>query len=98
MSSNIFDMLDGTQPAPVPTNKNSFGICNINRTSPQRQDLSGNTKILNVEITFEEALKLNLAINASLQKLNSNRRAEHDRWQANSHELGNSPSKIGHYI
>jgi hypothetical protein len=56
------------------TNKHSFGICDINRMSPPPRDLSGDTKILNVEITFEEALKLNLAINACLQKLNSYKR------------------------
>ena len=40
----------------------SFGGCDFGRTSPAVEALSPNTKMLNIEIDFEEALKLHLAI------------------------------------
>lgn len=53
----------------------SFGGCTFASTSPKRDLISGKTKILNVKITFEEALKLNLAIDECLRKLNSYKRS-----------------------
>lgn len=40
----------------------TFGTCGFQRTSPPVQDLSGQTDVLNIHISFEEALKLNLAL------------------------------------
>jgi hypothetical protein len=62
----------GTSP---PTKKFSFGICNFGRTSPRLDALSPNTQVLNIEIAFEEALKLNLAIDECVRKLNSYKRS-----------------------
>ncbi len=42
--------------------KVSFGTCSYAKTSPAQGTLSPKTKILNVLISFEDALKLNLAI------------------------------------
>jgi hypothetical protein len=53
----------------------SFGGCDFARTSPSIQDLSLNTKVLNIGITFEEALKLHLAIEECIRKLNSYKRS-----------------------
>ena len=48
----------------------SFGACAFNGTSPQRDKLCSTTKILNIFIPFEEALKLNLSIDECVRKLN----------------------------
>jgi len=53
----------------------SFGGCDFGRTSPSVEALSPNTQVLNVEITFEEALKLHLAIGECVRKLNSYKRS-----------------------
>jgi hypothetical protein len=53
----------------------SFGGCDFRRTSPAIDVLSPNTKMLNVEIDFEEALKLHLAIGECIRKLNSYKRS-----------------------
>lgn len=53
----------------------SFGGCDFGRTSPSVEALSPNTPVLNVEITFEEALKLHLAIGECVRKLNSYKRS-----------------------
>lgn len=55
--------------------KFSFGGCSISNISPKRGSLSEETKILNVQITFEEALKLNLAIEECIRTLNSYKRS-----------------------
>lgn len=52
-----------------------FGTCAFVRTSPKREKLSGSTKILNVFIPFEEALKLNLAVEEGVRKLNRYKRS-----------------------
>ena len=51
--------------------KKSWGGCRFDRTAPTKQGLSSDTKILNVIITFSEALKLNLALQDCLLKLNN---------------------------
>jgi hypothetical protein len=62
--------------APEPTMKTfSFGGCSFSNTSPKRTALSPETKILNVMLTFEEALKLNLAIDECVRRLNSYKRS-----------------------
>src|SRR5271157_2232924 len=53
----------------------SFGGCDFGRTSPSIEALSPNTQVLNVEISFEEALKLHLAIGECVRKLNSYKRS-----------------------
>ncbi len=53
----------------------SFGGGSFCNTSPKRQALTPETKILNVMMTFEEALKLNLAIDECIRKLNSYKRS-----------------------
>jgi hypothetical protein len=59
-----------------PTPKSfSFGGCDFSKTSPPRDTLSPNTVALNVTISFEDALKLNLAIDECVRKLNSYKRS-----------------------
>lgn len=48
----------------------TFGTCEYERTSPQREELSGETGVLNIILSFEEALKLDLAVNECIRKLN----------------------------
>ena len=48
----------------------SFGGCTFSRTSPGTATLSPDTKMLNIEIGFEEALTLHLAIGECIRKLN----------------------------
>ena len=55
--------------------KFAFGTCAFTQISPKRETLSGDTKILNVQLTFEEALKLNLAIDECVRKLNQYKRS-----------------------
>ncbi len=49
----------------------SFGTCTIAKTSPARDKFSPDTRILNVAVTFENGLKLALAIDECLRRLNS---------------------------
>ena len=53
----------------------SFGGCDFGRTSPQLNTLSPQTKMLNIEISFEEALKLHLAVEECIRRLNSYNRS-----------------------
>ena len=53
----------------------SFGGCNFERTSPPQENLSSDTKSLNIAISFEEALKLNLALDECIRKLNTYNRS-----------------------
>jgi hypothetical protein len=53
----------------------SFGGCDFGRTSPGLETLSPNTQVLNLQIDFEEALKLHLAIGECVRKLNSYKRS-----------------------
>lgn len=57
------------------TKRSSFGSCSFSRTSPAPKDLKPSTQVLNVVFSFEEALKLNLAIQEGLRKLNLYNRA-----------------------
>lgn len=52
----------------------SFGGCEFARTSPALRALSANTQVLNIEMSFGEALKLDLAIGECIRKLNSYKR------------------------
>jgi len=51
------------------TREFTFGTCAFDGTSPKREALGATTKILNVMLTFEEALKLNLAIDECVRSL-----------------------------
>ena len=51
----------------------TYGTCAFARTSPPR--LTSGTKVLNVIVPFEEALKLNLAVQACVMELNSYNRS-----------------------
>jgi len=65
-------MTEQTSPA---IKTSSFGSCEFGRTSPALETLSPNTQVLNIDITFEEALKLHLAIEECVRKLNSYKRS-----------------------
>ena len=53
----------------------TFGTCEYQRTNPPLQDLSKDTSGLNILLSFEEALKLNLAIDECVRKLNNTKEA-----------------------
>ncbi len=48
----------------------SYGACSISGYSPKKEKLSPDTKTINIKIKFEEALKLNLALDECVRKLN----------------------------
>ena len=50
--------------------KFSRGGCTITKISPKKESISSQTPSLNIYITFEEALKLNLALQDRLLELN----------------------------
>lgn len=52
-----------------------FGGCTFARTSPKLDALSPATPMLNISIPFEEALKLSLAVDECIRRLNSYNRA-----------------------
>jgi hypothetical protein len=58
----------------MPTKKFSFGGCDFSETSPSLLTLSPETPMLNLHITFENALKLNVAIEECIRRLNSYKR------------------------
>jgi len=51
----------------------TFGTCSINHLSPP--EISPSTRAVNVVVSFEDALKLNLAISEGVRTLNKNNRA-----------------------
>jgi len=53
--------------------KDSFGACGFERVSPS--ELAASTPALNVVMSFEDALKLNLAIDECVRKLGRYNRA-----------------------
>src|SRR5262245_56957395 len=53
----------------------SFGSCAVSSFSPEVTALSSKTKMLNVTVSFEDALKLSLAIQECARKLNSYNRS-----------------------
>ena len=54
----------------VPLKKATFGTCAYGKTSPDQATLSSETKILNMFLSFEDALKMNLAIDECIRRLN----------------------------
>jgi len=62
----------------MPTNlpvKATFGGCTFSGTSPELSGLSPKTPMLNVWVSFEEALKFSLAIQECVRKLNTYNRS-----------------------
>jgi hypothetical protein len=60
----------------------SFGGATFSRTSPPVEKLTGDTKILNVVLPFEEALKLSVAMQACVMWLNEKNRATKEGKEA----------------
>lgn len=58
----------------VATKEFSFGSCAYQKTSPQQETLSPDTKVLNILLSFEDALKLDLAIDECVRQLNAYKR------------------------
>jgi len=52
----------------------SFGSCAIAKYSPQKSKISANSKTINITVGFEEALKINLALDECIRKLNKYKR------------------------
>jgi DNA/RNA endonuclease G (NUC1) len=52
----------------IPT-KDSFATCAYSHTSPEREELSSKTRILNVVVSYEEALKLQMGLQAALLQM-----------------------------
>jgi hypothetical protein len=48
----------------------SFGAAEISGYSPKRENWTKDTKVINIKVGFEEALKLNLALDECIRKLN----------------------------
>ena len=55
----------------MPATKQTFGGCTFEGTSPKLANLSPQTPMLNVWMSFEEALKFSLAVQECVRKLNS---------------------------
>jgi hypothetical protein len=53
----------------------SFGGCTFSRTSPPLEGLAATTRVLNVLIPFEEALKLSVAMQTCVLELNQKNRS-----------------------
>ena len=51
--------------------KSTFGGADFGKISPPREQLDGETRILNLKLSFENALKLNLAIDECVRALNA---------------------------
>jgi hypothetical protein len=51
----------------------TFGTCSLNHLSPP--SISPETRAVNIVMSFEDALKLNLAISEGVRALNKNNRA-----------------------
>jgi hypothetical protein len=61
--------------AEVKVKKFSFGGCTVSSFSPKVLGLSPTTEMLNVSVSFEDALKLSLAVQECVRKLNSYNRS-----------------------
>jgi len=61
-----------------PPIKKTFGGCVFSGTSPGLSGLSSKTPMLNVWMSFEEALKFSLAIQECVRKLNTYKRSTRD--------------------
>ncbi len=61
-------------------NKESFGACTYSSRAPA--DLMAGTKAVNLVMSFEEALKLNVALAAAVQALTRKNRSTPDKRRA----------------
>lgn len=59
----------------IPLKTFAFGGCRVFSIVPDVTKLSADTPMLNVSVTFEDALKLHLAIGECIRKLNSYNRS-----------------------
>ena len=55
----------------LPQKKGVTGTCSFKAMSPNLDALTSSTSVINLTLTFEEALKLNLAIDEGVRKLNA---------------------------
>jgi len=62
--------------------KQSLGSCRFEQISPQREALEPTTRVLNVLISFEDALKLHVAIQNCVLRLNGYDRSTVDGRRA----------------
>jgi hypothetical protein len=64
--------MDFTMARPDEKNEKKFifGGAQYSRQSPPRENVSADTRILNIELTLEQALKLTLAIEEGCRKVN----------------------------
>ena len=53
------------------TRQSSFGGCSFSKASPAHGKLAPSTQVVNLVIPFEEALKLNLAVDEAVRRLNA---------------------------
>jgi hypothetical protein len=53
--------------------QSSFGGCSFVKTSPAHDRLAASTQVVNLVVPFEDALKLNVAIDEAVRRLNSAR-------------------------
>jgi len=57
------------------TKEFSFGGCSFGKLSPKLEAIDSTTKVVNITLSFEDALKLNLAVDECVRKLNSYKRS-----------------------
>lgn len=60
----------------------TFGTCSYERTFPPKEFLSGDTSIINVILPFEEALKLNIAVDECVRKMNGYKKSTREGKRA----------------
>lgn len=60
----------------------TFGTCEYQRSAPPREDITKETSALNIFLSFEEALKLNIAVDECVRKLNKYKRSTKDGKRA----------------
>jgi hypothetical protein len=65
-------------PSKIAKQKQTCGAAKYAKTNPSEGAINSATKIVNIIISFEEALKLNLAIDECVRRLNSYNRATVD--------------------
>ena len=54
---------------PTPKTKSTFATCALDHVSPSRENISSKTKVLNAVISYNEALKLQMVLQAALLHL-----------------------------
>jgi hypothetical protein len=53
----------------------TFGTCSFAKSSPNVETIGAHHRALNVFLSFEEALKLNVAVDEAIRRLNSYNRS-----------------------